>query len=636
MLEEQCPDIIQHQHHGGEFFSDANHTTINGSNFINVSSVRAERNGFDRLLDHVATTAFHNSKQRVDPPRCHECTREAVLEELFAWIVQNIKRDTWITWLNGAAGAGKSAICQSIAETCIQRGVKVASFFFFRTDEMRNTIDRLVPTLAYQIIQLVPDTKELITQSIESHPLIFTQTFETQLDVLIVQPLLRLQLDIKNLSILLIIDGVDECSGESAQKDLIRTFAKLLRSKTLPLIVLFGSRRENQIQMAFNSRDMDDILKLVQLDYNYESEEDIRRFLHASFDEIRRTHPFNKRLADTWPSPDHIQEIATKSSGQFIYAAVVIKFVAAAKSNPATQLDIVRGLRPAGRATPFAELDALYMYIFSQVEEVQIVLELLKYIIIRGTYSLKSALYFFQLTEDDVEGIFAPLTSVVACDIENASWVAFHHASLPDFLHDKERSREYCISEVSTRLSVLWFKNAAAGRFMDLSKHHQYMDLSDFLFSSKASPNLRASITEYRPEQTSSAFEWNFFADQILRGVREIEFGDDGDTYRTLLKHVVQFVGEKHPDNLKFITVDISGILPENTDIAVEEENLPEGLGWGPIPSILKGRREIVCEDKPCREGEEGRPERCELVSSPPSPPKGSQRSKIKTWLRRL
>ena len=87
---------------------------------------------------------------------------------------------------------------------------------------------------------------------------------------------------------------------------------------------------------------------------------------------------------------------------------------------------------------------------------------------------------------------------------------------------------------------------------------------------------------------------------------------------------------------MKFITVDISGILPENTDIAVEEENLPEGLGWGPIPSILKGRREIVCEDKPCREGEEGRPERCELVSSPPSPPKGSQRSKIKTWLRRL
>lgn len=92
------------------------------------------------LQEHVAPAAFHNSKQRVDPPRCHERTREAILQELFDWIVGNIARDKWIAWLNGAAGAGKSAICQSTAEICIQRGKKVASFFFFRADDTRNTI----------------------------------------------------------------------------------------------------------------------------------------------------------------------------------------------------------------------------------------------------------------------------------------------------------------------------------------------------------------------------------------------------------------------------------------------------------------------------------------------------------------
>lgn len=37
---------------------------------------------------------------------------------------------------------------------------------------------------------------------------------------------------------------------------LIRTFAKLLQRKDLPVVVLFCSRRESQIQMAFNARDM--------------------------------------------------------------------------------------------------------------------------------------------------------------------------------------------------------------------------------------------------------------------------------------------------------------------------------------------------------------------------------------------
>ena len=105
-----------------------------------------------------------------------------MLEVLFDWIVGNVPREAWIAWLNGAAGAGKSAICQSLAEICIHRKIKVASFFFFRTDATRNTIDPVVATLAYQIIRMFPETKKFITDSIESDPLIFEQTFETQLD----------------------------------------------------------------------------------------------------------------------------------------------------------------------------------------------------------------------------------------------------------------------------------------------------------------------------------------------------------------------------------------------------------------------------------------------------------------------
>ena len=105
------------------------------------------------MQEHVAPAAFHNSKQRVDPPRCHAHTRGAVLKDLFTWIVGNVPREACITWLNGPAGAGKSAICQSVTEMCIYPPQdQGGDLLFFRTDSTRNTMDPVIATLAYQII----------------------------------------------------------------------------------------------------------------------------------------------------------------------------------------------------------------------------------------------------------------------------------------------------------------------------------------------------------------------------------------------------------------------------------------------------------------------------------------------------
>ncbi len=333
-------------------------------------------------------------------------------------------------------------------------------FFFYRTDALRNSIYPVIATLAYQIIQLFPETKEPIAHAVDLNPLIFEQSFETQLEVLIVTPIRHLQI---SETLLLIIDGVDECTGNEIQTNLIRTFSKLLQKRDLPIIVLFGSRRETQIQMAFNAREIDSILKQIPLDNNYHAEEDIQRFLVDRFDDIKLTHPLRKHLRHDWPSTEHVQEIVKKSSGQFVYASVVIKFVSVSSSSPSTQLDIVRGLRPAGRATPFAELDALYHYIFSQVEDIAAALRILAYRFFSG-FSVNELLYFFNITEEDMESILAALTSVLSYDA-NTYKIVFHHASLPDFLCDKQRSQQYCIFEMCTDLTILWFKNTASNDF---------------------------------------------------------------------------------------------------------------------------------------------------------------------------
>ncbi|KJA29536.1 hypothetical protein HYPSUDRAFT_31449 [Hypholoma sublateritium FD-334 SS-4] len=106
--------------------------------------------GSRHLQPHVSTTAF-DSDDKEDAPKCHSNTRQAVLDVIINWItIQTAIRTQWILWLNGAAGAGKSAIGRSIVEYCLSLDIPIARFFFFRTDSARNTSKPIVATLVYQ------------------------------------------------------------------------------------------------------------------------------------------------------------------------------------------------------------------------------------------------------------------------------------------------------------------------------------------------------------------------------------------------------------------------------------------------------------------------------------------------------
>ncbi|KAF8954452.1 hypothetical protein BDZ97DRAFT_1591306, partial [Flammula alnicola] len=275
--------------------------------------------------------AFHNSEQHVDPPKCHPNTRLAVLQKIMDWIQHSEDRDTWIMWLNGAAGAGKSAIARSIAEICEQSNLALATFFFFRTDPTRNTAKPLVATLAYQIAIGIPLARDIIVEALDRDPLLFGRSFESQLKALIVEPLrqLRWQSDSPvnpTYPFLIIIDGLDECDGCDVQTNIIYAISDALRDTNLPLVCLIASRPEQQITMAFNSRKVTDVVTRLPLDNTYLPDEDIRLFLNDKFAEIRDSHPFKHLIDPSWPPETIVENIIQKSSGQFIYASVVINF----------------------------------------------------------------------------------------------------------------------------------------------------------------------------------------------------------------------------------------------------------------------------------------------------------------------
>jgi cytidylate kinase len=75
-------------------------------------------------------------------------------------------------WLYGPAGAGKSAIAQSIAALCQQANLLAASFFFSRTAGGRNDESRLIPTLVmvYQLCLSMPAIQKYVANTIEQDP----------------------------------------------------------------------------------------------------------------------------------------------------------------------------------------------------------------------------------------------------------------------------------------------------------------------------------------------------------------------------------------------------------------------------------------------------------------------------------
>jgi hypothetical protein len=208
------------------------------SNYVRVCRYLAR----SELLAAAAHTAVHDSAARSDAPRCHRNTRVKYLDKLERWMLGNGEdlEGMRLIWLHGGAGAGKSAIMQSIVEQCVQHAVILGSFFFFRTDSSRNYAEVLIPTLAYQLACAFPAAMTVLEPIIHRYPLIFKASVRTQAYELLVRPRLYLietgVLEHSGtLRRVFVVDGLDECSDPQKQALIISAVASILRDIHLPI-----------------------------------------------------------------------------------------------------------------------------------------------------------------------------------------------------------------------------------------------------------------------------------------------------------------------------------------------------------------------------------------------------------------
>jgi hypothetical protein len=417
------------------------------------------------LHQHIAPGAFHNSDERYDPPKCHPHTRRAVLKKIMDW-VKDPNKVALFLWLYGPAGAGKSAIAQTIAELLENAGLLAAAFFFSRNAAGRNDKTLLVPTIVYQLVKSIPEIRAHVLEAVEQDPALFSCSIDTQIQALIVKPLNAAANEVALAPILfsrprlIILDGLDECSTTSAQTQILNALSTATKQLHIPLFFLIASRPEQDIRQSFNDQNgLGSLSFSIALDDTYRPDEDVQVFLQSTFDEIKRNHPSRAHLPASWPSLEDTQRLVKKSSGQFILASTVAKYVNSHRHWPPDRLNIVFGKSKPGQETPFAELDGLYHLILSSVADTEKLQDVLMLLVLRPfwrgsmcqwlkqTTALIEKFLFYRPGEIDM--ILTDLHSII--DVpppgNEISELRFFHASLPDFLLDRSRSMDLFLDQ---------------------------------------------------------------------------------------------------------------------------------------------------------------------------------------------
>ncbi|KAF5365372.1 hypothetical protein D9757_012138 [Collybiopsis confluens] len=418
------------------------------------------------LLQATSPAAAYDAGARYPPPLCHPGTRKAVLRDLDGWADRSTDNHSSIQWLYGPAGAGKSAIAQTFAQSCAENSMLIGSYFFWRSDSTRNNPQRLFTTIALQMAISIPELRPLINIAVLEDPLAITSSIEKQADALIIRPWLKSlinQVDSirreRRRACVFIIDGLDECADSHDQESLLSILASIIHRCGDSIRILVCSRPEPRIKESFLGPELSDICRWMCLGDTFEASNDIRRFLVDGFRRILTRHSLSMQdILRPWPTSQQIEYLVQKSSGQFIYASTVLSYLDEDGDVPAERLKVVVGLSIddyAGRDAPFAELDALYHQILSTVKNQASMLRVLAARMVfndESTSSTDSSRQFIQLLNiplGSLHATFSSLHSLFKDPSPVESGFKFCHASFPDFLLDRRRSLHFHIKITS-------------------------------------------------------------------------------------------------------------------------------------------------------------------------------------------
>ncbi|RXW18852.1 hypothetical protein EST38_g7013 [Candolleomyces aberdarensis] len=463
-------------------------------NVTNVSSSSWGVGPLKELESRIAAGAIHDSAERCDAPKCHPETRVAVQDDLYGWIIDrdgDSEHPKKIKWVTGPAGTGKTAVMGSLSERCKAAGVLVATFFFasWSASIGRRRKTAFVATLAHQLSRYHPNLREEISKAVDANSDVFDKNLHVQMEVLVLGPLQEITgcPDGSDIRGAIIIDGLDECeaeqyhdtaipglgsncplprSSDQDQLEILKVLQTAALHPSFPFRILIASRPEQVFREFFDPQNNPTPFShKLDLHEDYKVDADITLFLEAQFNRIRRRY----NLPLSWPPIEAIQTLVRNASGQFIYAATVIRYVAKSpKAHPDDQLQSILEMTPTTTSNPFEILDSLYSHILESSPDAALSVRWIRGIrsYIGSTESAYHVNLLLETKPGEAEYLLGSLHSLIRIPPRNAQATTkydLYHKSLNDYLDDRDRCGRLYI-QFDELIDFLWdrFNRACA------------------------------------------------------------------------------------------------------------------------------------------------------------------------------
>ncbi|KAJ7651439.1 hypothetical protein B0H17DRAFT_833397, partial [Mycena rosella] len=388
--------------------------------------------------------ALYDSAKSFPQPRCHPETRADILNDLYRWATVDDSIHS-IIWLHGPAGAGKSAIMQTLCQRLQNNRCLGGAFFFKRGHTTRGNAKVLFATLAYQLALHHSHLKPIISQTVDDGPSVVGRDMAIQIRKLMIEPCTSLK---NSAPLTFLIDGLDECEGDGTQQKLLCLLGNAASEPHHTLRILVASRPEPQIHQAFQRPGLVGHHHALNIEQSFT---DVRNYLRSEFDRIHREHAETMfSVPAPWPTEPVLEELVTTSSGYFIYAATIIKFIDDADFRPIERLSAVIQNLPTECGTPFHALDELYSQILRGIPFRSRVLNILCVIVHGGYFGmLQPSRVIIEkllgLDLGDVALTLRRLHSILLMPQDDTQFIQLHHKSFRDFLLDPNRSGNFYI-----------------------------------------------------------------------------------------------------------------------------------------------------------------------------------------------
>ncbi|KAJ7726928.1 hypothetical protein B0H16DRAFT_261871 [Mycena metata] len=480
-------------------FPSLSSTNIYCSAFLAAHCAKRARPRGEIGLDILRRSCFFDPLHDLTPA-CHPATRRETLKILQEWALDaSDDASPAILWLQGPAGVGKSTILRTLAQQIGQLG---ASFMFNPHHSAERNANTFFCVLAYQLAINIPALRAPISSAVRRNPSVIGDTMDIQLQELILQPCSRVLL---LHPLVLVIDGLDEFAFD-VQGEILRSLGNAVQNPSSPLRIIIASRQmDHRLAGIVAQLFLDGLWRSFYVEPSFV---DVRSYLWTELARIQEFGPSDTPPSQ-WFSPHVLDFLVNASSGCFLYASTLIKFLGDADFSTTKRLTTVMSF-PLDNLS--SSLDNLYLQILMTVPMAsrQSLLVLLHILTTKDFVDLPLH-HIEQLLRTKpgrLRRILRRLRAVLNAPTSDNGRIITHHPSFLDFLVDPARSGPFCVGGVQ-RSALLVRRILKALEYMHHDPHLNHAGhiawthltaMVDFMTSVYPSPDFVPLVQRINPD----------------------------------------------------------------------------------------------------------------------------------------